>query len=571
MTLEELISIANGEKEADLVLKNGRIINVFSGEITEGDVAIAGNKIVGIGDYKGIKEIDLKGAYISPGFIDGHIHLESSMVTIAEFTKAVVPHGTTTVIADPHEIANVLGLDGIKFILNSSKYNPLSVYVMLPSCVPATSMETSGSELNSFDLEGMFQIKWIKGIGEMMNYPGVIQRSPDVLAKLNMAPAWSRIDGHAPGLRGKALSAYISAGIRSDHECTTVEEAREKLRQGMHIMVREGSTARNLEALLPLITPINSRYCFFVTDDKDPADLLTEGHIDFIIKKAIKLGLPPIIAIQMATINPASYFYLTEKGAITPGYQADIVIFNNFKDFKILKVFREGELIAEEGEFLWKSKRPVQHILRSSVNVAWNKSKNFTIPDRGKKIKVIGVIPQQIITEKLIVTPKVENGNIVPDIERDILKIAVIERHLASGNVGIGMVKGFGLKKGAIGSSIAHDSHNIVIVGTNEGDMLLALKTIEHLSGGIVAVAEGKVLETLPLPIAGLISDLPIEQVKDKLESLNTIVKKDLGSFLCNPFMTLSFMALPVIPALKLSDKGLIDVEQFSFTSIYED
>jgi len=568
MLLEELIQVARGEVEADLVLKNARVVNVFSGNIHDADVAIHRTRVVGFGDYRARQVIDLEGQYLCPGFIDGHVHIESSMLRVSEFARVVVPQGTTTVISDPHEISNVLGLDGIRYMLESSKYNPLSVYVMLPSCVPATEMETAGSKLTAEDLAAMWRSDWVLGLAEVMNYPGVIFRDWQVLNKIKVAGD-RPIDGHAPGLTGRDLCAYVAAGIRSDHEATTPEEAQEKLQLGMHIMIREGTIARDLEALLPVVTPSNASRCMFVTDDRHLSDLLAEGHINFIIRKAISLGLDAMIAIQMATINPARYFGLTDKGGIGPGMRADLAVLDDLHDFNVQMVFRGGQLVAKDGELLPLKEKPKDVPLRSSMNINWEHS-DLRLPAAGRKAKVIGLIPDQVVTESLLEEVEVENGLAVADVERDILKTAVIERHLASGNVGLGFVKGFGLRRGALGSSVAHDSHNLVLVGTNDEDMLLAARRIERMRGGLAVVADGRVLASLPLPIAGLMSEDPFEKVNRGFEAL-IAAAHELGADMHDPFMALSFLGLPVIPALKLTDKGLVDVTQFKFVPLFED
>jgi adenine deaminase len=567
MSLETLIGVSKGEVPADIVLKNGKIVNVLSGEIYPADVALFQDKIAGIGAYQGKVELDVSGKYIAPGFIDGHMHLESSMVTVSEFAKAVVPHGTTTIIIDPHEIANVLGTEGILYILKSSKYNPISVYLMLPSCVPATHLETAGAELKAVDLYSFFNDKWVLGLAEMMNYPGVLMKDGDVLDKLKIATN-KQIDGHSPGLSGKELNAYIAAGIASDHECTTVEEAQEKLRLGMYVMMREGTVTKNLHDLLPLVTPLNVDRLIFVTDDRTPLDLMTEGHIDSMIRMAIDFGINPAIAIRMATINTAKYFHLEQYGAIVPGYFADIVVLDDLQSCRVNMVFKQGKKVAENGTMIIpEAPRPPVHI-RSSINVKWLYATDFQIPAKPGKCRVIEHIPQQIITHQLFLEPKLENGLVVADINRDILKLAVVERHNASGNIGLGLLKGFGLKSGALATSVAHDSHNIIVVGTNDTDMLAAAVQIIKMQGGLVVVDKNQVIESLPLPIAGLISDKPLLEVKNKLEAVNRAAKS-LGAIPNDPFMALSFLALPVIPELKLTDKGLVDVAKFKLVNLF--
>lgn len=566
MELAELIRLARGLQPADLLLKNGRVVNVLSAEIHEANVAIAGSQIIGFGDYEAHEVIDLQGAYLAPGFIDGHVHIESSMMTVPEFARTVVPRGTTTVVIDPHEIANVLGLDGIRYMLETSKYNPLSVYVMVPSCVPSTTLETAGSALLWYDLAVFLNDPWVLGLGEMMNYPGVLNGDQTVLDKLRAAHG-RRIDGHAPGLSGRDLSAYVAVGIRSDHECTTVDEAREKLRQGMYVMIREGSTARNMTALLPLVTAENSRRCMFVTDDRHPADLIDEGHMDFLVKKAISLGLPPITAIQMVTLNPAQYFGLQDKGAIIPGFQADLVVFDDLERLHVRQVYRAGKLVAENGEMLPVS-TPRRNIpIRSSINVNWD-TVSWPVPAESTRMRVIEVVPNELITHCILEEPTVVDGLAVADPDRDLLKLAVIERHLASGNMGKGFVKGLGLKRGAIASSVAHDSHNIIVAGANDEDMQRAAREIAGMRGGLAVVENGQVLGRLPLPIAGLMSDHDVEDARAGLTHLIGIAGR-LGAAVRDPFMAMSFLALPVIPDLKLTDRGLVDVTHMSLVPLF--
>lgn len=565
----DIIKIAKGDKKAPLALKNGNIINVFSGEIEKADVAIYNEYIAGIGKYKGEQEIDLKDNYISPGLFDSHVHIESSLLTVPEYAKAVVPLGTTSVVIDPHEIANVLGLDGIRYMLKSSKYNPLNVFVMLPSCVPATDMETSGAELRAFDLLPFINDEWVKGLAEMMNFPGVINMETEVLDKIRLMEN-RVIDGHSPGLTGKDLNAYISAGISSDHECITPYEALEKLKRGMYIMLREGTIAKNLADLFSIVNENTVRRCLFATDDRHPEDLLNQGHINYLIKKSVNLGLNPVWAIQMATINAAEYLRIPKIGAIAPGYIADIVIFNNLKDFIPVKVFKNGKLVAENGKYLFEY--PVEYKttlkIRSTINIKWLYPEDFQIPAKSRKINVIEIVNNQLITKKIIAEAKIENGFAVSDPARDIIKCIVIERHFASDNIGKGFVKGFGIKKGAIASSVAHDSHNIIVIGTNDTDMEKAVIHLRKINGGFCVVENEKVLGELALPIAGLMTSEPLTEVVKQLSEVNKAAKS-LGIKIEQPFLMLSFLSLPVIPELKLTDKGLIDVNKFQFIDLF--
>ena len=566
MTENTLIAVARSEEPADLWLKNAQVVNVLSAEIHSADVAIYEGRVVGFGPYEARQTIDLEGRYLCPGFIDGHVHLESSMVQPSEFARAVVPHGTTAVVADPHEIANVLGLDGVRYVLEASEGLPLTIYVMLPSCVPATQMETAGAELSAADLATLLDHPRVLGLAEMMNFPGVLFRVPEVLEKIGMA-GQRPVDGHAPGLSGKDLNAYVAAGVRSDHECTTLDEAREKLRLGMHIFIREGTTARNLRDLLPLVTPANARRCSFVTDDRHPEDLLSEGHIDDLVRKAVAQRLDPVIAVQMASINTAEYFGLRNVGAIAPGYRADLLVVDDMERFGIAQVFAAGQLVAEEGRFLPLPAELPGVPLESTMHLDLT-ALDFTIAAGEGLARVIGVIPGQIITERLIVQVPVKNGQAVADPAQDLLKMAVVERHQNTGNVGLGFVKGFGLRKGAIASSVAHDSHNIVVVGADDTDMRAAVGAVGGMGGGQVVVTDGQVKAQLPLPIAGLMSDQPLEEVRDRIEAL-TAAARELGCVLPDPLMTMSFLSLPVIPTLKLTDKGLVDVEQFAVVPLF--
>ncbi len=567
-SLKEKIRVASGDGVADLLIKNGRVMDVFSGEIEKKDVAIFGGVVVGFGDYRAREIIDVEGDFLCPGLIDGHVHIESSMVTIPEFARAVLPNGTTSVVIDPHEIANVLGGEGIRFMAESAKGVPLDVFIMVPSCVPATHMETSGATLKAADLKPLLKELWAVGLAEMMNFPGVIYGDREVLRKIEMAKG-KRIDGHAPMLSGKGLYAYLTAGIRSDHECTTSKEAKEKLKNGMRIMIREGTTARNLRSLIPLVHPKNSRRFFFVTDDRHPKELLEEGHIDSMVRQAVRWGLDPILAIQMATLNAAEYFRLDDLGAIAPGYRADIVSFDHLGRFQIKKVFKDGKLVAESNKMLFPhtKKKKSSHVI-GSVRIKSLKKDSLLLRSNQSLAKIIQLIPDQIVTKKVMRRVLLKDGVAHPNVKEDILKIAVVERHKATGNIGIGFVQGFGLKKGAIGSSVAHDSHNIVLVGTNDKDMVKAVEVIQTMKGGLAAVSDGKVLASLPLPIAGLMSEASVAQVNVQLEALLRAAKT-LGCKIPDPFMTLSFLSLPVIPELKLTDKGLVDVNQFKFVPLF--
>jgi adenine deaminase len=567
MEIKDHIAFARGEQEADLLLTNAQLVNVFSGTIELQAIAIAQGQIVGLGKYPAKDVMDLKGRLIAPGLIDAHCHIESSMVGIGEYARAVVPHGVTTVVTDFHEIANVMGIKGIHLMREGIRFIPLNLFVMLPSCVPATPLETAGAKITAEDLKDLMKEEWVKGLGEMMNFPGVIHGDPEVLKKIAMAQG-KRVDGHAPGLSGRELAAYIATGISSDHECTVKAEAEEKLRLGMYIMIREGSTAKNLEELIPLVTPANARQYMFVTDDCHPADLIAKGGVDHCVRKAIQLGLDPIIAIQMATINPARYFPLPGIGAIAPGYQADLVVIEDLREVRINQVFKAGRLVAEKGQLLPGVIEENSIKAENTFNVPTISTEDFRIKAQASTAKVIEIIPDQIITKKGVHTVKTEAGLAVADPEQDILKIAVVERHHGTGNIGLGFVKGCGLANGAIASSVAHDSHNIVVVGANDDDMARAVQGIAEMHGGLIAVKRGKTIASLPLPIGGLMSDRSIEEVRDGLTILHQTIKA-MGCMLEEPFMLLSFLALPVIPELKITDKGLVDVTQFKIVPLF--
>ncbi len=557
-----LISVAKGELPADLILANAKVVNVFSGEVEPGNVAICRDSIAGVGDYHQAKQVlDLGGKYLTPGLINGHTHLESSMLDVGQYARAVVPRGTSAVVTDLHEIANVCGLDGIRYVLGCARRLPLDLFLMAPSCVPATHLETSGAGIEPEAIGRLLRWRGCIGLGEVMNFPGVLTGDENVLRKLSLARG-KVVDGHAPGVSGKNLNAYIAAGILSDHESTSLEEAREKLRRGMYLMLREGSSEKNLDALLPLVTDKTYKRCLFVVDDRSCLDLLKDGDIDAVVRKAIGKGLDPVRAIQLATINPAEYFRLDGLGAIAPGYQANLIVINDLSDLSIDMVFYRGRLVAREGKPLFSLPQAAAKGLADTVNIKPFNVEGLKLSASGATEPVIEVVPGQIITRKRVERVRVSDGVIVPDTDRDILKLVVVERHRATGNIGRGLVMGFGLKKGALASSIAHDSHNIIAVGADDNDIFLAVKEIERLHGGLVVAAEGRVLASLALPIAGLLSDEPLEVVVGKLEKLEQVAR-DLGTTLPSPFSTLSFLALPVIPELRLTDLGLVDVNEF--------
>ena len=563
--IEHKLAVARGEKPAEKVFKNAQVVNVLSGEIHRTNIAVDDGRVIGFGDYDAKEIVDIGGAFLAPGLIEGHFHVESSMVTIPELVRAVTPHGTAAMVIDPHEYANVLGLDGIRYVLESSKNLPIDFFIMLPSCVPATHLETAGARFTADDLALMIADERVAGVAEMMNYPGVFLGAESELAKIN-AGKGKVVDGHAPGLRGRNLNAYVLAGVRSDHESTELEEAREKLRLGMHLLLREGSTERNLEDIVGLVTPQNSANCSFATDDKLPGDLVSEGHIDHSIRKAIESGVAPVTAIQMGTINTARYYRLRNHGAIAPRFWADFVVVDDLKSFRIRRTYKKGKLVAEDGKYLEPRHRKIDQP-RSTMNLSYNK-KDFAVAANGaKQIRVIEIVPKQIVTKSRIESPKVANEQIVPDLERDILKLVVVERHRATGNVGVGFIRGFGLKRGALGSTVAHDAHNVVVVGTNDHDIDTAIKALEKMRGGQVAVEDGKVTTALPLPIAGLVSDQSLEAVIANISELNAAAAK-LGSKLDAPFMTLSFVSLSPIPELKLTDQGLVDAINLKLTDV---
>jgi adenine deaminase len=561
--MEKLIAVARGQTPADLILANARIVNVFTGEIEPGNVAITSGYIAGIGDYRQAKEtIDLKGNYLLPGLINGHVHIESSMLDVGQYARAIVPRGTTALVTDLHEIANVCGLEGIRYVLERAHRLPLDIFLMAPSCVPATHMETAGAEIGVKEIRQLLRLKQCRGLGEVMNYPGVIYGDKTVLDKIVSAKG-KVVDGHAPGLSDKDLNAYISVGIHSDHESVALKEAREKLRRGMHIMIREGSSEKNLETLLPLVNDETYHRCLLVVDDRSCVDLMNDGDIDAVVRKAIRLGLNPVRAIQMASINTAEYFRLERLGAVSPGYFANLIVTSDLPTLPIDMVFYRGHLVGKDRKPLFELQKSDKQALTDTVKLKPFRIEALQLKAKGNMVPVIEIVPGQIITRKRVEKVKVIDGYIVaPDIQRDILKLVVIERHKRTGNIGVGLVTGFGLKSGALASSIAHDSHNIVAVGTNDNDIYTAIKEVERMQGGLVAVADGKLIASLPLPVAGLLSDEPLETVVKKLDKVEKATA-ELGVKLVSPFSTLSFVALPVIPELRLTDLGMVDVKEF--------
>lgn len=565
---KRLIEAARGDREVDLLLKGARVVNTFTGAVEARDVAIFEGRVAGFGSYRAREVLDLQGKFLTPGLMDAHMHLESSMVTPSQYAQAIVPMGTTAIVIDPHEIANVLGLAGIEYMLKASQGLAMDMFVMTPSCVPATHLETAGANLSAQDL---LQLKdpRILGLAEMMNFPGTVAGDLEVLRKIE-GFSRLRVDGHAPKLSGKQLCAYMAAGVESDHECTTLEEGREKLELGFYLMIREGSVTRDLEALLPLVSPRTLSRCLLCTDDREPKDLIADGHMDFLVRKAVKNGLDPVSAITMASLNVATYFGLRRMGAIAPGYMADLVVTPSLEHFEAEMVYKGGRLVAREGHPLWEAQPFPDQSVRDTVRLAPLDASVFRIPGGGERAHIVGLIPDQIVTAHLIEAHKERNGEVVADPDRDQLKLAVIERHRATGQVGLGLAKGFGMKRGAIASTVAHDSHNLIVLGANDEDMLAAAQAAEKMGGGWVAVCDGKVVAELPLPIAGLMTDRPLHEVAHRNREL-VAATREMGGVSNNPFMALSFLALPVIPALKLSDRGLVDVERFQHIPLLSD
>jgi adenine deaminase len=558
------VAVARGDEPADLVLKGGRVLSVFTGEVFEADVAIAGEHIAGLGSYRGAEEVNVGGHVLVPGLIDAHMHLESTKLMVDEFARAVLPHGTTTVVIDPHETANVFGLKGVSALLDSARGVPLDYYVMVPSCVPASRFESSGASVNAEDIaEFLRERPDAIGLAEVMDFPAVVAGEDSMLAKLRATTAQGdQIDGHAPGLSGPALNAYLSTRIGSDHECTDVGEALEKRRLGMSIMIREGSAARNLEALLPLVIEHGPANCMLCTDDREPDELLRDGHVDDVVRRAIALGCDPADAVVMATLNTARWHRRHDLGAVAPGYVADVVAVRDLGDFRSIMVWKRGRLVARDGgdDAIAKARAP--DWMRDSVHIPTISADDFVVRADGA-VRVIGVEARTLTTRSLVSEPGRIDGAAVADPARDLAKVAVIERHRGTGRVGIGFVSGFGLRFGALGSTHAHDAHNVGVVGVDDADMAVAANRLREIGGGQVAVRGGRILAELPCPVGGLLSELPFEDVAARAARLAAVARDDLGTRLPEPFMAMSFLALSVLPELRITDRGLVDTVAF--------
>ena len=560
---ERLIAVARGDEPPDLVIAGARVLSVFTREWLDVDVAVAGGRIAGLGSYDGGERVEAAGRWLVPGFIDAHVHVESSKLTPAEFARAVVPHGTTAVVTDPHEMANVLGVPGVEWMLDASEGLPLDVFVMAPSCVPASGFESPCGSLEPADMEAILRHPRALGVAEMMNFPGVIAGDPEVLARI----VADHVDGHAPGVTGAALNAYVAAGIRSDHEATTFEEALEKRRRGMWVLIREASNARNERDLLPLVREYGPQHCAFCTDDREPDLLFREGHIDQMCRIAVEEGIAPEDALLMATLHPARCHGLLDRGAVAPGLRADLVLLDDLESFAVDRVFKDGRLVADGGAALPFARAAIPERVRRTMNAAPLGTDAFAIPAASERVRVIEIVPGQLTTHAREETPPVSGGFVVADGERDLAKIAVVERHHATGRIGRGLVRGFGLREGAFASTVAHDAHNVVVVGVADDDMVACVERLQEIGGGIVVARGGVVRGELALPVAGLLSDEPVEDVVERLESLQAMLREQ-GVHDAAPFMTLSFLALSVIPALKITDRGLVDVERFELVSL---
>lgn len=564
MNKKHLIRVAQGLEPADLVLKNAEVFHVYTGEFILCDIAIADGYIAGTGSYFGIEEIDMQGRYITPGFIDAHVHIESSMLTPYQFAKAALPCGVTTIVTDPHEIANVCGAKGIQYMLDATEQLPLNVYFMLPSCVPATDFEDSGAVLLAEDLEPFMEHPRVLGLAEVMNAPGVLQQDENVMAKLEMAGK-GRIDGHAPGLTSSQLMGYAAAGITTDHECITKEQALDRLRAGIKVMLREGSAAKNMRGLLPTVNPDTAPYFMFCADDKIPAELLDSGYINYMVKAAIEEGVSVANALQIATINAARHYGIKDAGAILPGRRADLLVFDNLDEWKPRQVYKDGRLAVDNGRLLQEGRNCDNSSLEHTVNLAPVTVESFRLPLKTEMANVIGLVPYQIVTNKAVLSVKRVDGCAVSDVENDILKLAVLERHHATGNIGLGLVKGFGLKRGALASTVGHDSHNLIVIGTNDEDMLAAVQELQRIGGGICIAEDGQIRGILPLPVGGLMTNEPALMVAKQQAEMIALAREMGVPEFYSPFLTLAFLSLPVIPSLKLTDRGLVDVDSFKF------
>lgn len=567
--LKSVVEVARGSRAVDLCIRNVRLINVFTGTVQSVDLAVHDGLVIGWGSYRARNEIDAMGWYACPGFIDGHIHIKSTMLSPAQFCAAVLPWGTTAVVADPHEIANVHGLDGIRYFLEATEKLPVEVFFRLPSCVPATHLETAGANLRASDLRAMLPHERLIGLAEMMNFPGVIFADLEVLDKL-VTFQDQTIDGHAPLLKDLDLNAYLIPGILSDHECTSLPEAREKLAKGMYIMIREGSQSKDLSPLLPLIDDNTWPQCMFVSDDRHPDDLLREGHMNFIVNRAVSLGLDPVRAITLATLTPARYAGLRRQGAIAPGFQADLTLSPTLTPWKPLRVFKKGVEVARDGQLLMDMDTLAETTPPTSpMNISRLSAEDLHVTAQGKILRVIGVQEGTLLTRRLLMPAKIENGRVVVDVERDILKLAVYNRYIPDRVPAVGFVHGTGLKRGAIATTVAHDSHNLIVAGTSDDDIIAVVDALRKAGGGMAAGAAGEGVRVLALSVGGLMSRQPLREVVEELDALKALARS-LGSSLRNPFMALSFLALPVIPELKLTDKGLVDVSRFSPVSLFE-
>lgn len=561
------VAVARGDEPPDLVLSGGKVLSVFTGEVFAANVAVTDGHIVGVGDYDGPLTFDVSGQILVPGFIDGHCHIESSKLNVDEFARAVLPRGTTSVVVDPHELANVLGTAGVEYMLQASKNLPLGVYVVMPSCVPASPFESCAQPLEACDFTELLSRQRVLGIAEMMNYPAVVAAAPEVMSKMAITE-YRHVDGHAPGLGGRDLNAYLVAGPASDHECTTLDEALEKKRLGMWIMIREASMIRNLIELLPMVQQCGTDNCMFVTDDREAGTILTEGHMNAIVRKAVQHGLPAADAVKLATLNVARYHGLQDLGAVAPGYVADILVLDDLRSFEPRAVFKAGRLVAEDGQAIPFDSPEVPREVTGTVNVAPISRNPFRVEADGiSTIRLIDLVPDQVVTKASTVPATICHGEIMADVERGIAKVAVVERHHATGRSGAAFVRGFGLRRGAFASTVAHDAHNIVVVGMDDGDMACCVERLAQIGGGLVVAEQGRILGELPLEIAGLMSVRSAEEVSDSIAELERILA-DLGVSVETPFMYLSFLALSVIPELRITDRGLVDVRSFQLVPL---